>query len=79
MKKILLIMTISLFFGCNSDENCGEVIDKVINNDRFLLVIRFDDGASTSQNEFSGELVDDIEVDQQTFSSFEEGDNYCIK
>lgn len=79
MRKILLIMTISLFFGCNSDENCGEVIDKVINNDRFLLVIRFDDGASTSQNEFSGELVDDIEVDQQTFSSFEEGDNYCIK
>ena len=79
MRKILLIMTISLFFGCNSDENCGEVIDKVINNDRFLLVIRFDDGTSTSQNEFSGELVDDIEVDQQTFSSFEEGDNYCIK
>ena len=79
MKKILLIMTISLFFGCNSDENCGEVIDKVINNDRFLLVIRFDDGASTSENEFSGELVDDIEVDEQTFSSFEEGDNYCIK
>ncbi len=79
MRKILLIMTISLFFGCNSDENCGEVIDKVINNDRFLLVIRFDDGASTSQNEFSGELVDDIEVDEQTFSSFEEGDNYCIK
>ena len=72
-------MTISLFFGCNSDENCGEVIDKVINNDRFLLVIRFDDGTSTSQNEFSGELVDDIEVDEQTFSSFEEGDNYCIK
>lgn len=79
MRKILLIMTISLFFGCNSDENCGEVIDKVINNDRFLLVIRFDDGTSTSQNEFSGELVDDIEVDEQTFSSFEEGDNYCIK
>ena len=69
----------SLFIGCNSDENCGEVINKVINNDRFLLVIRFDDGASTSENEFSGELVDDIEVDEQTFSSFEEGDNYCIK
>jgi hypothetical protein len=72
-------MTMSLFIGCNSDENCGEVINKVINNDRFLLVIRFDDGASTSENEFSGELVDDIEVDEQTFSSFEEGDNYCIK
>ena len=79
MRKILFIVTMSLFFGCNRDDNCGEVIDKVINNGRFLLVIRFDDGASTSENEFSGELVDDIEVDKQTFSSFDEGDNYCIK
>ncbi|MEC8637538.1 MAG: hypothetical protein VXY01_02530 [Bacteroidota bacterium] len=79
MRKILFMVTMSLFFGCNSDDNCGEVIDKVINNGRFLLVIRFDDGASTSENEFSGELVDDIEVDEQTFSSFEEGDNYCIE
>lgn len=79
MRKILFIVTMSLFFGCNSDDNCGEVIDKVINNGRFLLVIRFDDGASTSENEFSGELVDDIEVDEQTFSSFEEGDNYCVE
>lgn len=79
MRKILFIMTMSLFFSCKSDDNCGEVIDKVINNDRFLLVIRFDDGASTSEIEFSGELVDDIEVDEQTFSSFDEGDNYCIK
>lgn len=79
MRKILFIVTMSLFFGCNRDDNCGEVIDKVINNGRFLLVIRFDDGASTSENEFSGELVDDIEVDEQTFSSFEEGDNYCVE
>ena len=79
MRKILFIVTMSLFFGCNSDDNCGEVIDKVINNGRFLIVIRFDDGASTSENEFSGELVDDIEVDEQTFSSFEEGDNYCVE
>ena len=72
-------MTMSLFFCCNSNDNCGEVIDKIIQNDHFLLVIRFDDGASTSENEFSGELVDDIEVSEETFSSFDKGDNYCIK
>ena len=47
MRKILFIMTMSLFFGCNIDDNCGEIIDKVIDdNDRFLLVIRFDDGGT---------------------------------
>ncbi len=70
-----MILTVS----CNPDNDCGEVIDKVIKDNRFLLVVRFDDGASTSQNEFSGELVSDIEVNENTFLSYEEGENYCVE
>ena len=70
-----MILTVS----CNPDDDCGEVIDKVIKDNRYLLVVRFDDGASTSQNEFSGELVSDIEVNEITFLSYEEGDNYCVE
>ena len=70
-----MILTVS----CNPDNDCGEVIDKLIKDNRFLLVVRFDDGASTSQNEFSGELVSDIEVNENTFLSYEEGENYCVE
>ena len=72
-------MIMSLFFGCNIDDKCGEIIDKVIDNNQFLLVIRFDNGGGTSQGDFNGELVDDIEVNEEIFSSFEKGDNFCVE
>tara|TARA_B100002019_G_C21141448_1_gene533474 strand:- start:366 stop:566 length:201 start_codon:yes stop_codon:yes gene_type:complete len=65
--------------ACNTDDNCGEVADKVVNDNRYLLVICFDDGASTSQSEFSGELVSDIEVNEDTFLSYEQGEIYCVQ
>ena len=79
MKKWLFSLIMILTVACNTDDNCGEIIDKVVKDNRYLLVIRFDDGASTSQNEFSGELVSDIEVNEITFLSYEEGDNYCVE
>ena len=79
MKKWIFRLIIPFVLACNTDNNCGEVIDKVINDNRYLLVIRFDNGASTSQNEFSGELVSDIEVNEDTFLSYEEGENYCVE
>ena len=66
----------SLLFSCNIDDNCGEIIDKVIDDNRFLLVIRFDSGGGTNQS-FDGELVDDIEVNEEIFSSFDEGNLLC--
>mgnify|MGYP003327926184 CR=1 FL=1 len=57
MKKWIFRLIIPFVLACNTDDNCGEVIDKVIKDNRYLLVIRFDDGASTSQSEFSGALV----------------------
>ena len=79
MKKWIFRLIIPFVLACNTDDNCGEVIDKVIKDNRYLLVIRFDDGASTSQSEFSGELVSDIEVNEDTFLSYEEGKNYCVE
>ena len=78
-KFIFLIIMMSPFFGCNIYDKCGEIIDKVIDDNRFLLVIRFDSGGGTNQADFDGELVDDIEVNEEIFSSFEEGDNYCVE
>ena len=79
MRKFIFLITMSPFFGCNIDDKCGEIIDKVIDNNQFLLVIRFDNGGGTSQGHFNGELVDDIEVNEEIFSSFDEGDNYCVE
>ncbi len=56
MKKWIFRLIIPFVLACNTDDNCGEVIDKVIKDNRYLLVIRFDDGASTSQSEFSANL-----------------------
>ena len=79
MRKFIFLIIMSPLFGCNIDDKCGEIIDKVIDDNRFLLVIRFDSGGGTNQADFDGELVDDIEVNEEIFSSFDEGDNYCIK
>ncbi|MDG1824329.1 MAG: hypothetical protein P8H45_05505 [Flavobacteriaceae bacterium] len=79
MKKWIFLLIIPFVFACNADENCGKVIDKVVKENRYLLVIRFDDGASTSQSEFSGELVSDIEVSEDMFSKLTEGENYCVE
>lgn len=79
MKKWIFHLTIPFFLACNADDNCGEIIDKVVKDNQYLLVIRFDDGASTSQSEFSGELVSDVEVNEETFLSYEEGENYCVE
>ena len=79
MKKWMFYLVMILTVACNPNENCGEVIDKVVKDNRYLLVIRFDDGASTSQSEFSGELVSDVEVNEETFLSYEEGENYCVE
>ena len=72
-KFIFLIILMSPFFGCNIYDKCGEIIDKVIDDNRFLLVIRFDSGGGTNQADVDGELVDDIEVNEEIFSSFDEG------
>ena len=79
MKKWLFSLIMILTVACNTDDNCGEIIDKVVKDNRYLLVIRFDDGASTSQNEFSGELVSDIEVTEGMFSKLMEGETYCVE
>lgn len=67
-----------LTVACNPDANCGEVNDKVFVDNQYILVIRFDKGSTSNQNEYSGELVGDIEVNEETFSSYEKGKNYCI-
>ena len=79
MKKWIFHLTIPFFLACNADDNCGDIIDKVVKDNQYLLVIRFDDVASTSQSEFSGELVSDVEVNEETFLSYEEGENYCVE
>lgn len=78
MKKLLLYFSIIVFSACEKD-NCGEIIDKVVEGNINILVIRFDDGGGTSQGEFNGELVADIEVGNEIFSNFSEGETYCVE
>ena len=78
MKKLSFSLLIIFFFACKKD-NCGEIIDKVIEGNTNILVIRFDDGGGTDQGEFNGELVADIEVNDEIFSNFSEGEIYCVE
>ena len=78
MNKFSFSLLIIFFFACKKD-NCGEIIDKVVEGNTNILVIRFDDGGGTDQGEFNGELVADIEVNDEIFSNFSEGEIYCVK
>ena len=79
MKKWLFFLVMILMAACNLNDNCGQIIDKIAKDNQYLLVIRFDDGAVTSQSEFSGELVSDIEVSEDMFSKLTEGETYCVE
>lgn len=78
MKKLSFSLLIIFFFACKKD-NCGEIINKVVEGNTNILVIRFDDGGGTDQGEFNGELVADIEVNDEIFSNFSEGEIYCVE
>lgn len=78
MKKLSFSLLVIFFFACKKD-NCGEIIDKVVEGNTNILVIRFDDGGGTDQGEFNGELVADIEVNDEIFSNFSEGEIYCVE
>jgi len=78
MNKFSFSLLIIFFFACKKD-NCGEIIDKVVEGNTNILVIRFDDGGGTDQGEFNGELVADIEVNDEIFLNFSEGEIYCVK
>ena len=78
MKKLSFSLLIIFFFACKKDD-CGEIIDKVVEGNTNIFVIRFDDGGGTSQGDFNGELVADIEVSDEIFSNFSEGEIYCVE
>ncbi len=78
MKNLSFSLLIIFFFACKKD-NCGEIIDKVVEGNTNILVIRFDDGGGTDQGDFNGELVADIEVNDEIFSNFSEGEIYCVE
>lgn len=83
MKRIIYTpIGIFLLFlaSCSSDDRCGEIIDKVIVDDQYKLVIRFSSGATnTNSNNFGGALISDIDVDADTYARFDEGDDYCVE
>lgn len=78
MKKLSISFLIIFFLACKKD-NCGEIVDKVVEGNTNIFVIRFDEGGGTSQGEFNGELVADIEVSNEIFSNFSEGELYCVE
>jgi len=78
MKKLSFSLLIIFILACKKD-NCGEIINKVVEGNTNILVIRFDEGGGTEQGEFNGELVADIEVNDEIFLNFYEGEIYCVE
>jgi len=83
MKRIIYTpigIFLSFLASCSSNDRCGEIIDKVIVDDQYKLVIRFSSGATnTNSNNFGGALISDVDVDVDTYNLFEEGDDYCVE
>lgn len=84
-KKCILIST--LFFltfcvGCQKEDNCGIIINKISTDNSYLFVVEFERGthnSSTNQNFNSGALISDVEVDLTTYNNYEIGENYCAE
>lgn len=82
MKRSIFTLFGILFLmlsSCTSDNRCGEIINKINDEGRYLFVIRFSNGSGTNNNEFSGALESDVTVDAETFANFEKGDDYCVE
>lgn len=85
MKRSIFTLFGILFLflsSCSSSDRCGEIINKINDNGRYLFVIRFSNGSGTTNNngnDFGGALESDVTVDVETFASFEKGDDYCVE
>jgi hypothetical protein len=82
MKRSITI-TLGIFIlmltACTSDNRCGEIINKINDNERYLFVIRFSNGSGTNNDDFNGVLESDVTVDAETFALFEKGEDYCVE
>jgi hypothetical protein len=80
-KNAIGLLGMVLFFltACTSDNRCGEIINKINDNERYLFVIRFSNGSSTNNNELSVVLENDVTVDAETFTRFEKGEDYYVE
>ena len=71
MKRSIFTLFGILFLmlsSCTSDNRCGEIINKINDEGRYLFVIRFSNGSGTNNDEFSGALESDVTVDAETFA-----------
>ena len=82
MKKLLYAFLL-LFFACDSDRECCEIINKIYADNQYVFVGAF---ASSINNppgvNNSGGLGDNfgdvnIDVSQEEYDSYEIGDRYC--
>ena len=74
---LLLIVTICLT-RCDEPDNCGTIINKITEPNRYLFVIDFEKNTtSNNDQDKDGGLIGDLEVDEKTFSNYEKGDDYC--
>ena len=61
------------FFSCVSND-CGDIVDKYVNNGKYFFTLVSNSGNSDDNNEGGGQA----EVSKETYDSFSVGQEYCI-
>jgi len=82
MPRFFFLLLMFVFFNCQKEEQrCGQIIQKVNQNDSYYFVLQTDE-YSRSYGDFTNpEIADDGirqgSVSKEIYDAFEVGDEYC--
>lgn len=71
-----------LAFGCDSERDCCEIINKVYAENQYILVGAFASSINTPDDSNGlGDNFGDVNIDvsQEEYDSYEIGDKYCFE
>ena len=78
MKKGLLLSALFIF-ACSHDQNCFTIIDKIISDNEFIFVGDFDTSNTTTDGTLNGYGDINLEVSEDVYNAYDEGDEYCYQ
>tara|TARA_Y100000385_G_C12992679_1_gene593559 strand:+ start:651 stop:890 length:240 start_codon:yes stop_codon:yes gene_type:complete len=77
MKKLFLLSVLFIFACSDADQNCFTIIDKIISENEFVFVGDFDTSNTDTNGSLNGYADINLNVSQEVFNSYNEGDEYC--
>ena len=79
MKKLLILSALFIFACSDDDKNCFTIIDKIISDNEFIFVGDFDTSNTTTDGTLNGYGDINLEVSEDVYNAYDEGDEYCYQ